>query len=100
MARKVENPAEVHPVLWIDRAEAGQIREHRKLGSAGLELVHMADLAVAVAIGGIREFERQKRLTRRWAEEAPAAQEYLTGQLRAHEARQEVVHDDPLVVPG
>ena len=55
----------VDRVLGRDRAEAHQVGEHRARAEVRVDLVAVADLGVAVAVGGVGELERDVRVARR-----------------------------------
>jgi hypothetical protein len=87
----------------LDRAEADQLGEDRVERSIRLQLIELPDLRVAVAIGGIRELDRDERSSVRSVVERPGRVQLLVqllDQLRADQAREEVVEDQPLVVPA
>src|SRR4051812_11947759 len=98
-AGNVEEPVPLDGALGGDRPEAEQVREQAQPPRPRVELEVLADLAVAVAEGGVREFERDPRCGTRpvvaWALSFD-----LADQLGPHEARQVIVDDDPLVEPG
>ena len=65
MAVDVDLQRPVDRVLGRDRAEAHQIREQRTRAEVLVDLVAVADLGVAVAVGGVGELERDVRVARR-----------------------------------
>jgi hypothetical protein len=98
-AGNVEQPVPLDGALGGDRPEAEQVREQAQPSRPRVELELLADLAVAVAEGSVREFERDPRY-RAWPVVAWALGFDLADQLGPHEARQVVVDDHPLVEPG
>ena len=97
-ARDVEQQRPVDPAV-ADRAEADQVGKDRVERPAGLEPVELPNLRMTVAIGGVRELERDEGDAVRPVEARPACPE-LVDELRSNETRQELVHDQPLVVPA
>ena len=65
VALDVDLQRPVDRVLGRDRAEAHQVGEHRAGAEARVDLIAIADLGVAVAVGGIGELERDVRDRRR-----------------------------------
>ena len=98
-AGNVEEPVPLDGALSGDRPEAEQVREQAQPPRPRVELELLADLAVAVAEGGIRELERDPRRGARPVVAGALAVD-LADQLRPHQARQVVVDDHPLVEPG
>ena len=84
----------VDGVLGRDRAEAHQVGEHRAGAEVRVDLVAVADLGVAVAVGGVGELERDVGIPVD-AIQLRAVGEQIGGQLRADEARSRRGSPDP-----
>ena len=95
----VEEQRPVDRHLRAHRGESDQVREHRQVAVPVVDSVAVADLRVAVAVCGVGELERDVRLAVDPVELA-AAVEQARGELGSDQAREEVVQDHPLVVPG
>jgi hypothetical protein len=87
------------PSIRFARCESDQVREQRQLGLPIVDPEAVADLRVAVAVCGVGELERDERLAVDPVALA-AAVEQPRGELGSDQAREEVVQEYPLVVPG
>ena len=85
--------------MFADGAEADQVREDRLERPVRLQLVELPDLRVAVAVRGVGELERDERVAV-GAVEVQARRGKLVDEIGSGEDRQEVVDDQPLVVPA
>src|SRR5581483_12468230 len=87
----------VHAPL-ADRAEPDQVRENRIERAPGLQPVQLPELLMAVPVRRVRELDGDVRPVLGTVE-ARTARDELVDELLSDEEWEEVVDDDPLVVP-
>ena len=90
MAGNVELQAPVDRVIDRHRAEAHEVREDRDWAEVPVDPVGVANLAMAVAVGGVGELEGDERVVAGLVDRR-ASIEQLAHQLRAHELGQELL---------
>src|SRR5262249_16643443 len=95
----VEQQIPLHDALSSHGAEAQKIREDRDRPGLAVELIALTNLAMTVAVGRVRELDRDEHVTDRTEPARPLGHHFLHERL-AHERRQELVEHDSLIVPA
>src|SRR5262245_35136536 len=98
-AGRVEKERPIDGVLARNGAEAKQVRKDREWRRRLVQLIPLADLAVPVSVGGVRELERDEHVIFR-REPPGTIRDNFINQLSTDERRQKLVEDDPLIVPS
>ena len=98
MVRHIKQKRPIDHVFRRERPETGQIGKDGKTLAARSELVVAFDLGMAIAVRGVGKLDRDERVAR----EVIKAQAILENTRRHRVANQiweEIIEDDPLVMP-